>query len=131
MITTENCIIKVLQTFPAFQSHWENYIQSWEYQTPGICFDLTTFGDYVVNVLKDKQTLDSNVQVIFDFIETLLTEGDNEVQDATTTCLLENIVNSTGVETKRFIPYLGKLSKQYIKAWDEFTGVKTEGLWKE
>jgi hypothetical protein len=30
---------------------------------------------------------------------------------------------------ERFIPYLGEKSKEYCRAWDEFTGVKSPGLW--
>ena len=28
-----------------------------------------------------------------------------------------------------FVPYLGQESREYCKAWDQFTGVRTEGLW--
>jgi len=46
-------------------------------------------------------------------------------------CFLENLQNKAGhgrFEYSRFIPYLGEKSKEYCRAWDEFTGVKSPGL---
>lgn len=44
---------------------------------------------------------------------------------------LENLVNSSSngrFGSKDFTKFLGPKSIEYCKAWDEFTGVKTEGL---
>ena len=41
---------------------------------------------------------------------------------------LQNIESSGQVSASEFVPFLGSKSKEYCKAWDEFTGVKTPGL---
>lgn len=64
----------------------------------------------------------------------LLREGNQDVQDAAATCFLENILNydSAGrLKASSFVHLLGTESKAYCKARDEFTGVKTPGLWDE
>lgn len=56
------------------------------------------------------------------------------IDNAACTCFLENLVNhaSAGsIEYSRFIPYIGDKSKEYCRAWDEFTGVKSPGLWED
>ena len=35
------------------------------------------------------------------------------------------------IQFSSFIQYLGEESIGYCKAWDEFCGVKTKGLWDE
>lgn len=58
-------------------------------------------------------------------------EGDQEVQDAAATCFLENLQHQVDVGK---VPgalsssLLGSESRDYCKAWDEFTGVKTKEL---
>lgn len=58
-------------------------------------------------------------------------EGNDKVRDAVATCFLENLINAVAwgrIPSSSFIHLLGEESKKYYKAWDEFTGVKTEGL---
>lgn len=57
--------------------------------------------------------------------------GDEDVQTAAATCFLENLMNRTPelIDPQRFVPLLGHESKEYCRAWDEFCGVRTEGLW--
>lgn len=55
-----------------------------------------------------------------------------DIDNAACTCFLENLLNiasSNEIDYSRFIPYLGEKSKEYCRAWDEFTGVKSPGLW--
>lgn len=69
--------------------------------------------------------------VVFDVAERLMVEGDNEVKDAVATCFLENLLNvaSAGrIDASKFVDLLGPESRAYCRAWDEFTGVHTEGL---
>ena len=47
------------------------------------------------------------------------------------TCFLENLMNRTPskIDPKTFVPLLGQRSREYCKAWDEFCGTRTDGLW--
>ena len=91
--------------------------------------------DYITDKLNEKQSLNrrkTEEEKIFKLIERFIKEGDFNVRDAASTCFLENLINYTSagrLKPEQFIHYLGKESKEYCKAWDEFTGVKTPGLW--
>ncbi len=55
-----------------------------------------------------------------------------DYDNAACTCFLENLLNAAGYKNTnyyRFIPHLGTLSKEYCKAWDKFTGVRSPILW--
>lgn len=128
-ITKEKCIEIILNKFPGFQMHWEQHCKN--YGGIGLCMDLSAFSFYTMSLLKKNTTSErKELQEIFDHIEHLLNFGDKDVQDAAATCFLENISNRTpSIPASSFVPFLGKESKAYLKAWDEFIGLKTEGLW--
>lgn len=70
--------------------------------------DMAAFSRYVSDLLSDKKTAPDYLESIFSFIETLLKEGDEDVQNAVCTCFLENILNVfpeiffRGVESTKF-----------------------------
>jgi hypothetical protein len=86
------------------------------------------FTDYVSDLIEQGETKD--LPRIFTFIEKLIVEGDQDVKDAAATCFLENLINYSDntIPASSFVPLLGPKSRDYCKGWDEFTGVKTEGL---
>jgi hypothetical protein len=75
-----------------------------------------------------------NIKELMGIAEILLEHGSEDVKNAVATCYIENLVNTASDEKEKavtyetFIPYLGPKSKEYCKAWDEFTGCKTPGL---
>ena len=88
------------------------------------------FSDFS-QIVSDKLETNSlkNAQSLFDYIESVVLNG-GEDSNAACTCFLENILNRTpsSIEPSTFVPYLGPESKKFCKAWDEFTGVATNGL---
>jgi hypothetical protein len=67
---------------------------------------------------------------LFGLIERLLTEGTSAVRDAAATCFLENLINrSDSLDPRLYAPLMGQESRKYCRAWDDFTGVKTPGLY--
>ncbi len=74
---------------------------------------------------------DEAVERIAEVLETLLSVGDDEVQNAAATGLLEALVCSFEAEqgSAPLLKRLGPQSREYLRAWDEFTGRKTPGLW--
>ena len=71
----------------------------------------------------------SNGKQLFSFIESVVAEG-GDPANAACTCFLENILNRIPgpIDPNSFVSYLGPKSKEFCRAWDEFTGVKTNGL---
>ncbi|MEZ0367600.1 MAG: hypothetical protein ACAI44_00790, partial [Candidatus Sericytochromatia bacterium] len=66
--------------------------------------DLSTFSDYVHLALTSNQKIETSA--IFQLIERLMQEGDEEVKTAAATCFLENLQN---METppQKWVPLLG------------------------
>jgi hypothetical protein len=74
---------------------------------------------------------DSSVE-LFELIERFVSVGDSNVSNAACTCFIENLQNTASndneFEYSHFVSLLGPKSREYAKSWDDFTGVKTEGL---
>lgn len=101
----------------------------------------TGLTNYVVDeLIKKNETITQEELDVYQFVEEVRQKYSHFPQDtseydldnASCTCFLENLINraSAGrISYDRFIPYLGEKSKEYCRAWDEFTGVKSPGLW--
>lgn len=120
----------VLGEVPEFRGTWHAYRQQSPEGEPGPCASMYPFVDFAAENARQRN---SNVlKRIFDVAEYLLVNGNQNVRDAVGPCFLEGIVNwaSAGhVTSLDFVEFLGPESIRFIRAWDEFTGVKTEGLW--
>lgn len=131
MVSKEQSIKLILQKFPGFQNAWQEHLDWWGKETPGFCNDMAAFSRYTIMLLKEKKN-EQQLKEIFAFIEELMNVGTIEVKEAVATCFLENFINAVAwgrIPASSFVYLLGEESKKYCKAWDEFTGVKTEGLW--
>lgn len=128
MISKKDCIQSMLDKFPGFQERWQTHLDWWEGEEAGLCNNMSQFSRYVTELITNKQV--KTLPQIFNFVETLMIGGDSDVQNAAATCFLENLMNMTPekIAVNSFIPFLGNESRNYCKAWDEFTGVTTEGL---
>ena len=133
MVSQIDCMDIILTKFPGFHSTWKKYLEWWGGDFRGFCNDMSCFSRYTIELIKDSKSHDKELKEIFTFIEHLLHEGSKEVKDAAATCFLENLINisSSGrISALKFVHMLGQESKEYCIAWDEFTGVKTEGLYE-
>jgi hypothetical protein len=66
------------------------------------------------------------------FVELLLTTADEDTQTAVATGYLESLLaqaSSGAIDFRSIAGTLGPESSKYCRAWDTFTGVKTDGLW--
>ena len=74
-----------------------------------------------------------NAEEIFDLVELLIIDGDEDVKNAVCTCFLANLQNIASNENdfddSHYVSLLRAKSIEFCKHWDEYTGVKTEGLW--
>lgn len=59
--------------------------------------------------------------------------GMNQFKNGIATVFFEYLMakDPTEIKFKTFSQYLGKESLDYCRAWDKFTGVRTEGLWDD
>jgi hypothetical protein len=73
---------------------------------------------------------DPNLRIVFEYVESKLTDDNSEVDDAACTCFLENLMNRVPetIPPQRLVPFLGPKSRRFCRAWDQWCGVKTEGL---
>ncbi len=144
MVLTNEATKTIIDRFPDLQKseHWEGYYLWMDYKDNEESLRLsglmTTVGRYVEDILNIPHITSEKVkelEEIFSLVEFFLNEGEFSVKAAAATCFLENLINYTSAGTLasgKLIPYLiGKKSIEYCKAWDEFTGVKTQGLWGE
>jgi hypothetical protein len=71
-----------------------------------------------------------NIRDLLEYIEGVMQSDAQDERDAAATCFLENILNVTParIEAKVWIPYLGAESRAFCRAWDDFTGCRTEYL---
>lgn len=118
-----------------------------EYEADGeyvnACTVFTGLTDYVVYELINKNNEITNEEVeIYKYIEDIRKRYSNfpdnteekDLDASACSCFLENLINRASakrISYERFIPYLGEKSREYCRAWDEFTGVKSPGLWDE
>lgn len=129
MITRRDCISWILTRVPGFQKRWQAHLDYWQGEEAGLCNDIAEFSDYAVELIKNRRT--SEIRAVFELVENLMVEGDDTVKDAAATCFLENLLNQASAgntSSSAFVDLLGPESRAYCKAWDEFTGVQTEGL---
>jgi hypothetical protein len=129
-ITEERCIALMKQKFPKFSTYWENYIRDFGSDL-GLHIQIMPFGEYALDIIKSGDEIE--MKKIFDFVEFLLCQGDDSVQNAMTTSFLEYLMSKDPdeIQFSKFVKFLGEQSIGYCRAWDKFTGVRTEGLWEE
>ena len=132
MITEDECIPLILKKFPGFNDTWEQHLKWWGDDIPTLGNNFFTFADYVIDQLKEGNNPDE-LRQIFLFVEKMMNEGTEDLQEYVATCFLENLINGADCQedfsASTFVPLLGKESKKHCKIWDEFIGSKTEGLW--
>ena len=131
MITRETLIPYILTIEPNFEQFCEEQRKYWGMQSTHR--DMASFSIFIQERLKSGNY--ENTLTVFNTIESLLTgtNADEEVKNAVCTSFLENLLHyySDGsIPSESFIPFLGPESREYCKSWEEFTGVKTPGLWE-
>lgn len=91
----------------------------------------TVFLEYNEFIIPKLDTLSSeNKMILFSYIEDSLNSKDDNLSEAISTCFLESLLQkSDRFRPENYFPFLGSESIKHSKAWDEFNGIKTNGLW--
>lgn len=129
-IREDRCIELIKKTFPGFLSYWEDYIREFG-PDDGFMIQTLPFCTYTIDMIKSKN--ETEIKKIFDFVEFLICNGDESVQNTMTTFYLEYLMSKDPDEIQftTFAKYLGENSIGYCRAWDKFCGVKTKGLYDD
>jgi hypothetical protein len=65
---------------------------------------------------------------LFALVERLLVEGSEEVQGIVATGFLEGMAHQAELAPELWVPLVGPEAREYLRAWDQFTGTSTPGL---
>jgi hypothetical protein len=115
----------LLAAYPSFAEAWEEHRRDWDYEEAGLYNDLAQLAHHLVKLVGEQQT--GELPELFGVVERLVVEGDDEVQEAATIGLLEDVQTLAGwaryqheyrhsaVAPEAFAPYLGPESRVW---WD-------------
>lgn len=133
----------IIEKFPAFKDSEEirsTCYDGTEEEPISIFSTFAAFCDFIIRTTLNAKVPLYDVQEVFDFIEEAMNSGDFAINSCASTGFLEDLQNFSSIDKheprsmyvnpKKFVPYLGKASIEYCKAWDVFTGVRTTGLWE-
>lgn len=128
-IDTHTAVERLVRTAPNLRVEFESLVKEWSPEEPPLTVMFAELGRGLCRhapVASDAELIE-----ICAAIEDLILRGEETVQNAVATGLLEAMLaeSSTGsFDMSILAGFLGAESKAYCRAWDEFTGNKTEGL---
>ena len=122
---------QVCSILPTFRSFGEEYLNDFYDEALGtnVSLDMSALAVFVGEAFSDNKDMDFSQ--LFLYLEEVLVGDDEKAADAVATCFLENLINKSShgeFSSLKFVKLLGPESREYCKAWDEFTGATTEGL---
>ena len=122
MITKNDVMPTLLEACPGFVPMWTEHLKWWDAETRGIYNDTAELASYLVLSYERGDT--SEFKAVFDTIEQILRDGDEEARGAAAVGVLESVqVQASHYDfgPSVFLEWLGPLSRQ---AWGEI-----EALW--
>lgn len=136
MIHAHEVLGLIIDTYPKARNYFVSKAEDWvpKHRDSGYISThrlLSILTDLVVDQFV--QTEYDHCVELFELIEQFVSEGDEGVSNAACTCFIENLQNIAShddneFEYSHFVSLLGPESRAYAKAWDEFTGIRTDGL---
>ncbi len=107
MIQKDQIIPLLLSACPSFSDDWEQYRQGPEYEEGLLYIDLGKFANHLIGLYQGGAT--QEFSAVFQIVERLYSEGNDEVREMVTIGLLEgiqNIAGNQGIDPEAFRPYL-------------------------
>ena len=131
MPVAETTKAELLSLCPDFAAAWDDKRDLWtndngSYTVHGV---FAAFSHYIADRLS--RGSDPELRKVFEYVESKLTEDDSEVNNAATTCFLENLMNRVPqtIPPGHLILLLGPKSRCFCRGWEERCGMKPAGLW--
>jgi len=122
--------IELFESFsPGFKNEWDGD-DLWNSGVDTSIHSLLSFySNFVAEILNDPSLV--NRVLLFSYIESVMSSGDKHARDAAATCFLENLLHVVGNKFHKdsFFPFLGAESLSFLREWDSFNKVKTDGVW--
>jgi hypothetical protein len=106
-----------LEVCPAAKPEWEEHLKDWEGEPPAHYIEISVFAHHLVNCYEKSQT--QSFTQVFELVERLIVEGDDDTQGVMIVGLLEglqNIASWRSFGSRVFEPYLGPKS---LAVWHE------------
>ncbi|WP_237059962.1 DUF7674 family protein [Microbulbifer sediminum] len=119
----------ILDTHEGFRSYWQEHLDFWEDEEPGITNDFSPYIQYVLELLRKENK--SETLKACGLVEKFIIEGDQDVQYGATLGFLEGITNhliSNEKQAVQFCKMLQPKSREFCKELDSFWGTQTPGL---
>ncbi len=110
----------LLNDCPSFSERWREHLALYGDEQV-FYMDLGAFVDHIIDLYEQNQT--QEFPAIFDSIERLHVEGDDQVRDGAILGLLEGIQNTAGnrgIDPEVFAPYLKPESAKWWKKLNDF-----------
>ena len=129
-IDRDKAIEMILSTHKNFLPKWNEHLDFWEEDNPGITNDFSPYVDYVMELIINQNI--EELMISAELIENFINNGDKNVQYGAEIGFLEGITNTLSHGEKEYIllftEQLLPKSLEFCKALDEFWGTKTAGL---
>ena len=119
---TGDTILNLVNAFPAFLPRWREHLEHWKGAPAGQYNDIAEFVHFVVEDLYEKGNLD-DMQRVFDCLERLFAEGNQETRDIIGLGFFETLQNFASWRpycNTVFEPFLGPMSKE---VWNEISRI--------
>ena len=132
MIEANNLIAFLVQSYPPVRDQLVKTVDDWlgDDGNTRPCMVMSAVGWLVEERLGKGEY--EGADRLFDLVDRILIEGSPALREAASTCFLENLMNrAESLDPQLYVPLLGPASREYCRAWDEFAGVKTAGLYEE
>jgi len=116
--STSPVISTLLQAFPDFEDRWKKHIARWNGNPAGSYNDMAEFVHFVIEDVHEQGKLDETLRV-FQLLEKVLVEGDQETKDLIGLGFFETLQN---VASHR---------PQGNRAYEQFFGPMSKEIWSE
>jgi hypothetical protein len=110
-------VLTLVDRFPAFSPRWRKHLEYWKGKPAGQYNDMGEFVHFVVEDLYEKGNLDE-MRRVFDCLEKLFTEGNQETRDLIGIGFFETLQNFASWRpygNTVFEPFFGPMSKEVWK----------------
>jgi hypothetical protein len=129
-INRDEAVAILLKTHCEFRHCWEEHLEFWEGDEPGITNDFSVYIGYVLGLIEQRN--ESELIVACGLIERFIIEGDENVKYGATIGFLEGITNSlshkTDSNTVWFNKFLQPKSREFCVELDKFWGTNRLNL---